>query len=153
MLSCLALTITGCKDESDTQKPVINLIEPVEGDVIKIGSEHGVHFEAEFSDNEALASYKISVHPNFDGHQHAILRSGAVDFEFDKSWLLYDDDNPEPKNVSVHHHEIKVPEDATPGAYHLMVYCTDKAGNQSYLALNVVLSHEGDDDDGHDDED
>ena len=28
-----------------------------------------------------------------------------------------------------------------------MVYCTDAAGNESYVARNIVLSHDGEDDD------
>jgi hypothetical protein len=132
----------GCKEDSDTTKPVIHLIEPAEGDVLQIGDEDGVHFEVEFSDNEMLASYKVNFHPNFDGHTHALLpRAGesveTVDFEFEKSW------NISGKNAKIHHHEIKIPENATPGDYHLMVYCTDAAGNEAYIAVNVELSHEG----------
>lgn len=33
-----------------------------------------------------------------------------------------------------------IPADATPRNYHLMVYCTDVAGNESYIARNIVLS-------------
>ena len=44
------------------------------------------------------------------------------------------------KNVHVHHHDIVIPEDATPGDYHLMVYCTDAAGNETHIARNIVLS-------------
>jgi hypothetical protein len=142
-----ALATSGCKEDSDTQKPVINLIEPAEGDALKIGDEHGVHFEVEFTDNEALASYKVNIHPNFDNHTHASLRAGTVDFEFEKSWQLTDETNPNPKNKPVHHHEIKIPEDATPGAYHLTVYCTDKAGNEEHITVNIVLSHNVEDDD------
>lgn len=47
------------------------------------------------------------------------------------------------KNASIHHHEILIPANATPGNYHLMVYCTDAAGNEAHLARNVVLSTEG----------
>jgi hypothetical protein len=147
-LAICAIAWNGCKEDSDTVRPVINLIEPAEGDTLQIGGEHGVHFEVEFSDNEALASYKVNIHPNFDGHTHA-MRSSAetVDFEFEKSWTISG------RNAAVHHHEIKIPEEATPGDYHLMVYCTDVAGNESYIAVNVVLSHEAGEDHDHDDED
>ncbi|MDR2691218.1 MAG: DUF4625 domain-containing protein [Dysgonamonadaceae bacterium] len=144
----LAIILNGCKEDSDTEKPVIKLEEPAEGDTLQIGGDHGVHFEAEFSDNEALASYKVDIHHNFDGHTHA-MRSSAetgetVDFEFNRSWAISG------RNVPIHHHEITIPENAPPGDYHLMVYCTDAAGNESYIAVNVVLSHEAGDD--HDDE-
>ena len=33
--------------------------------------------------------------------------------------------------------------DAAPGDYHLMVWCTDAAGNQTEVARNIVLSADG----------
>ncbi|GHU88917.1 hypothetical protein FACS1894155_04770 [Bacteroidia bacterium] len=129
-------------NDSDTTKPVINLIEPEEGATLKIGDEHGIHFELELSDNMILKSYKADIHPNFDGHGHSAplksTSSETVDFHFNKSW-----DVPGQKNVNIHHHEIVIPANATPGNYHLMIYCTDAAGNESYLARNIILSTEG----------
>jgi hypothetical protein len=133
-----------CREDSDTTKPVILMEEPAEGDILQIGGEHGVHFEVEFSDNEMLASYKVNIHPNFDNHSHTRAASETVDFEFDRSWSLSG------KNAAVHHHEIMIPENATPGAYHLMVYCTDAAGNEAHVALGVELSHEAGEDHDHD---
>jgi hypothetical protein len=145
------LTVNSCKDENgDTTKPVINLIEPEDDDLLQIGDEYGVHFEAEFEDNEMLASYKVDIHPNFDNHSHAVTKGEAetVDFNFEQSW-----DISGKKNTSVHHHEIIIPENATPGHYHLMVYCTDAAGNESYIARDVELSHEAGEEHEHEDED
>ncbi|MDR2622785.1 MAG: DUF4625 domain-containing protein [Dysgonamonadaceae bacterium] len=140
---CLAafspIVLNSCKEDSDVEKPVITLIEPAEGDALQIGGEHGVHFEAEFSDNEMLASYKVNIHPDFDDHTHARTRASSeptVDFEYEQSWTISG------KNASIHHHEITIPENATPGDYHLMVYCTDAAGNESHIAVDVELSHE-----------
>jgi hypothetical protein len=149
LTALFSIAFITCKDD-DTTKPTINLIEPAEGDSLQIGGEHGVHFEAEFSDNEMLASYKVDIHPNFDDHAHAKTKAAeqTVDFEFNKSWK----DISGKKNAPVHHHEIKIPADATPGRYHLMVYCTDAAGNETYVTVNIVLSHdagEDDDDDEH----
>ncbi|MDR0725866.1 MAG: DUF4625 domain-containing protein [Prevotellaceae bacterium] len=142
------LTFTGCdkNEESDTTKPVIKLIEPEEDDVLKIGAD--VHFEAEFEDDKMLASYKVNIHPNFDGHSHAVTKgeTETVDFEFEKSWTISG------KNTSIHHHEIVIPENATPGHYHLMVYCTDAAGNESYIAVDIELSHEGEEHEHEEDE-
>ena len=120
-------------EDGDTEKPVINLIEPMEGDVLKIGSD--IHFEMELSDNVMLKSYKVEIHSNFDGHVHVRSIASTVDFTFNKSW-----DIPQ-KNAAVHHHEIEIPENTTPGNYHLVVYCTDVAGNESHIARNIILSH------------
>jgi hypothetical protein len=149
LTAIFSITFVACKEDSDTTKPEINLIEPADDDVLQIGGEHGVHFEAEFSDNEMLASYKVDIHPNFDNHGHAATKdaTGIVDFEFEKTWTLSG------KNQAIHHHEIEIPENATPGHYHLMVYCTDAAGNESHIAVDIELSHEAGEDHDHEDED
>ena len=46
-------------DEGDTVKPVINLLEPEEGAVLKIGDANGVHFEMDIADNEAIAPIRL----------------------------------------------------------------------------------------------
>ncbi|MFR8836740.1 MULTISPECIES: DUF4625 domain-containing protein [Bacteroides] len=130
------------KEDSDTTKPVIDLHEPAEGQALLIGSKKGVHFEMDLSDNIMLKSYKIDIHNNFDHHSHGRTRAeGGIPFVFNRS---YDVSNK--KNVHIHHHDIVIPADATPGDYHLMVYCTDAAGNETYIARNIVLSTTADED-------
>jgi hypothetical protein len=142
-------------DNGDTTKPVINLEEPADGDILQIG--HSVHFEGEFSDNEALASYRVNIHDNFDNH--GTHRSGGgedvVPFAFDSTWVISG------KNLPFHHHDIEIPETNKEGKayaegnYHFIVYCVDVAGNTSLVERDVVLSHEAgedhDDEDGHED--
>ena len=139
LMAISSLLFSSCdnNDDGDTTKPVINLIAPEEGAILKIGSEYGVHFMVELSDDIMLKSYKVDIHNNFDGHGHTKVASNTVDFTFNKSWDVSG------KNTSIHHHEIKIQANATPGNYHLMVFCTDAAGNESYIARNIVLDHEG----------
>ena len=92
----------------------------------------------DLSDDVMLKSYKIDIHNNLDHHSHGGTRAegeGGVPFVFNRSY-----DVSGKKNVHVHHHDIVIPEDATPGDYHLMVYCTDAAGNETYITRNIVLS-------------
>lgn len=125
-------------DDADTTKPVIDLHEPEDGEEILIGDEHGMHIEMDLSDNEQLSSYKINIHNNFDGHEHPAKAAAAGEvFEITK---VYDISGL--KNTHIHLHDIIIPETAAPGKYHLMVYCTDKAGNETYVARNIVLSHD-----------
>lgn len=128
-------------DEGDTVKPVINLLEPEEGVVLKIGDANGVHFEMDIADNEAIASYKINIHNNFDGHSHTRASEGGTTkpFAFERTYT----DKAGQKQARVHNHDIKIPADATPGNYHLMVYCLDRSGNETYVARNIVLSTTG----------
>ena len=53
------------EDEGDTIKPVIDLLEPEEGAILRIGSSHGVHFEM-----------NLHLHKNTSlilGHFYAVL--------------------------------------------------------------------------------
>lgn len=132
------------KEIADVTKPVIHLIEPAEGDSLLIGDPNGVHFDVELSDDVMLKSYKVNIHSNFNGHTHTAIATkvATTDFSYNKVWSLTGQ-----KNAKIHHHEIIIPEDATPGEYHLMVYCTDEAGNESYVAREIILSHDGEEHD------
>lgn len=128
-----------CDDSGDTTPPVISLTAPAEGAILKIGSD--IHFDMEISDNDMLKSYSVDIHDNFNNHGHTSLKSDNITtkpFQFNKSWDVSGN-----KNKHVHHHEIVISEDATPGNYHLMVFCTDAEGNETYIARNIVLSHNG----------
>ena len=78
------------EDEGDTIKPVIDLLEPEEGAILRIGSSHGVHFEMNLHDNEAIASYKINIHNNFDGHSHTRASEAGITkpFTFERTYTL-----------------------------------------------------------------
>lgn len=127
-----------CSDSeaSDTTKPVIMLNEPAEGEVLTIGSEEGAHFDMELEDDVMLKSYHIEIHNNFDGHGHN-TRSGAETeaFVFNRTYDVSDR-----RTAHIHHHDIVIPANATPGNYHLMVYCTDASGNEARVARNIVLA-------------
>lgn len=153
LILALSATACGSDEDGDTTAPVINLIAPAEGTILKIGSE--IHFDMEVADNEMLRSYKVEIHNAFDGHGHGhdhnhAKAAEAIEtkpFSFQKDWDLSGK-----KDAKIHHHEIAIPADATPGKYHLMVYCTDLSGNESHVARNIELSitgEEGDHDHDH----
>lgn len=158
ILSILVLAftfiITSCskKEDTDTTLPTITLNEPEDGDSLRIGAD--VHFECDFQDDVMLGSYLIEIHNNFDGHSHKSTRAeGEVPFFFKKSYDLSG-----LRNSHEHHHDVVIPENTQEGKYHLVVYCTDAAGNQSLVARDIVLSHNAaehhhdhDDDDNHHD--
>ena len=136
-VATFALLFSCSKDDGDTTPPVINLIEPEEAAVLKIGSN--IHFAMELSDNDLLSSYLVEIHSNFDGHGHtkSVEDEETEVFYFKKSWDVSGE-----KNVNIHHHEIAIPENATSGNYHLMVYCTDVSGNESSVSRNIVLCND-----------
>lgn len=131
------LVLTSCSgdDHTDTTAPVITLYEPENGEALRIGSD--IHFECDFRDDVMLGSYMIEIHSNFDGHSHKVQSrsADAEPFFFKKSYDLST-----LRNTHVHHHDIVIPEHAHEGNYHLVVYCTDAAGNQSLVAREIILS-------------
>lgn len=140
----LALIFASCgSDEGDTTPPQINLIAPAEGAELVAGAN--LELVMDLADDEMLKSYKIEIHNNFNGHNHGgdydhdhakSLKSAeeaTEPFAIQKTWSLSE------KNVKVNHSEILIPEDATPGKYHLMIYCIDTSGNEAYVARNIVI--------------
>lgn len=134
----LAAFIYACdKTDDDTTKPAIELEEPADGDTMFIG--YDAHLEMELSDNVKLKSYKVDIHSAFDDHGHSKSATLDVAWTFTKSW-----DVSGMKNAHIHHHEITVPAtiNGSPiakGKYHFMVYCTDEAGNESYVVRDVIV--------------
>jgi hypothetical protein len=149
VLATLSVSLFNACDEGDTEKPVINLIEPEEGAQLAIGNDHGVHFEMKLSDNDALNSYRVEIHNNFDGHEHAALRSDEPDpFFYDSTFT----DVHGKKNADIHHHAIRIPVGVAEGDYHLVVYCLDLSGNEAHIARNVILTNDAVEED-HDEDD
>lgn len=140
LLLSIGVVLTSCsKDDKDTTKPQIMILEPSDDQVFYPGE--AIHFGAEFIDNEELSSYKIDIHPNEDGHDHKSTR-GEGEWIFQKSWQF----EAGKRNANIHHEEIVIPVevDGSPihtGDYHFLVYCTDKAGNESWIAISVEIQN------------
>lgn len=146
-LAAIALFLISCEEEAgDNTKPQIILIEPANDDTLAIGED--IHFEADFSDDVELRSYKIDIH-SAEGHEHKSTLEG--EFSYSHSWELVSGI----KETHQHHHEILIPEGVEEGKYHFMVYLLDRAGNESWVAIDVYLSadyHSDDDNHDHDDD-
>ncbi len=134
--------LTSCEKKGDTEPPTIELVSPANGDTLWVGS--GIHLDAEFSDNVELGSYKISIHSNFNDHSHKSAQqdNDHVAWNYQTTW----DFEPGSRNAHIHHHEVQVPNEldghgVATGKYHFMVYCVDKAGNESWVARSVVIAH------------
>ncbi|MCX7769124.1 MAG: DUF4625 domain-containing protein, partial [Flavobacteriales bacterium] len=53
----------------DRERPLIQLLNFPE-DTIWLHTGDTLHLTLRFTDNEALAQYKIDIHDNLDGHNH-----------------------------------------------------------------------------------
>lgn len=153
-LSVIGLFSLGaCSSDSsvDTEKPVIVLNAPVEGANLAVGVD--IHLDMIVSDNDALGSYNIDIHGDFDGHSHgdqaaslvkfvvtqndsSTENEGRTPFAFNKTW----NDIFGKRNDNVHHHEIVIPADAKRGEYHFVVKVLDQSGNQTMevRSINIV---------------
>jgi hypothetical protein len=130
LLGVAAVGFVACSDEeTDTEKPVIQLNEPADHADFHPGDE--IHFDAEFSDNVALKQFKIDIHWA-EGHDH---KSGQDD---DHEWSYEYIGDLDGRNQQVQMH-ILIPEDAKHGEYHFIVYCTDEAGNESFVAIEIEI--------------
>lgn len=155
-----AIAFTSCeKTEKDAQGPKIDLKAPTDHEAVKPGSD--IHFDAVLSDDTALKSYKINIHGAFDGHTHSAEARSADDaVAFEKTWTEADfiklGDEPiiGKKTANLHHHHIVIPKEINgkpikEGDYHFMIYCTDEAGNESFVAREIEISHSAEEHEHH----
>lgn len=158
LIALLTVTaFTACSDDDDSldsEKPVIMLNDPEEGEVFAIGED--LHFDIELTDNQGLASYKVDIHNNFDGHTHSTLPNNGINpinkqeadeepWSFNQTFQITGN----PRTFDAHEH-IQIPEGVAEGEYHLGIIVVDAAGNQEQAFVEIVLGHEHDHD--HDDD-
>lgn len=146
-LSLVLFTTSCSKDDDaiDTQAPEITIHEPHDGETIAPGGE--IHFDALFTDDAELASYKVEIHSSFDGHTHSVTKQESGQ---ENPWSYSEVFEMEPgqKSFTAHHH-LEVPAEIngapiSEGHYHFGVYVTDAAGNeaQAFLELHIEEGHE-----------
>lgn len=148
-LLAAVLILAACSsddDDVDTTKPVIEVIKPAAEE----GEEH-IHFhqgdtfdfEAKFTDNVALKSYKVNIHFG-EGHEHSVVMKSATEDDHDHIEWEYDADGDlEGTEDRAVISGIEIPENAEPGEYHLGVYCFDVAGNESIVWMELEVEEEG----------
>lgn len=140
-----ALGLTSCSDDDssdglDNQAPVVTIHEPTTDEAVAVGGE--VHLDVELIDDIELASYKIEVHNDFDGHDHD--RPFGVEQTIPWSLNQTQELDPGQTNYTIHQH-LEVPGNAAEGAYHLGIIALDQAGNQTeaYVTIIVGEDHSG----------
>ncbi len=142
-LVCLSTLLTcfyGCQ-EADTTAPNIIVSQPAQNDTIEAGEE--LCIQVTFTDDVALSSYKINIHPNFNGHKHAPRKmsqqseSKTEDLDLTLTSQLLND-TLTGRNC-FRDIDIDIPHNVTRGAYHLLIYCTDLAGNEAYVAQDLNI--------------
>lgn len=111
-------------------------MEPQDGAIVKIGDRGGLHFDMILEDDVMLDSYKLEVYENFGNFNPHKVDAATVDFLLDKTYDVFGRDK-----ARVHHHDVQIPANTTPGYYHFIVTCKDAAGNESSVIRNVMLKN------------
>lgn len=153
VLFVAAVFLTSCSSDDDaapdTQKPTISIVEPHNDEEIAPGGE--LHFEAVFTDNVELESYKIEIHDDFDDHTHAQLKSShdLNPWSYEEVFQI-----PEGQTNFEAIQHIDIPsmfngEAISEGIYHLGVYVTDTSGNEEQAFVSIHIEHDEDEDHDH----
>lgn len=151
----VSLFVASCSEDDDatidTEAPEITIVEPHNEEEVAPGGE--IHFDAIFTDNVELASYKVEVHNAFDDHTHSVVKQEEHQ---DNPWSYNEVFTiPAGQTSFEAHHHISVPaeingEPVSEGHYHFGVYVTDAAGNESQAFLELHLEAGDEDHDDHD---
>jgi len=108
--------ISACKSNV---YPTIQLHAPEAGTEFLVG--YDVHFVAMLSDSLGLKSYSIKI-------------TGDKGELYGNTWDL-----PEVKEMMLHHHEIFISGDTTPGFYTFTLSCTNTSKNESVVERGVSI--------------
>ena len=137
IMTFLAISfLSACdNDDVDTTKPHVEIISPENQTHYHAGDEF--RLKALITDNEALASWKVSVHYNADGHTH---KSASILAEEEVEWQQDWSANMEAGLASFELVQtITVPANAKHGQYHLGVFALDKSGNEQVVFIEIEV--------------
>ena len=145
-------------DDKDMTPPTITdrgiTANPINCQVYHPGDT--IAFRYLFEDNEALGSYNIEIHNNFEHHSHSTeandhegtecshdshahatdeeLNSGATLWTFSQDYAI-----PEGLLVYKAANDIVIPRNVSHGDYHFMIRLTDRAGWQQLKAIAIII--------------
>lgn len=141
LLGILFLTVSCSSDDDngqDTTPPVVSIIEPHDHDAFGTGDIMSI--EINFSDNQALGSYKIEIHHD-DGHTHDV-ESSQGEWSYIEEGTLSGTDDTVLSEVEIPDFINEMPIEE--GDYHFGVYALDAAGNETVVWQVIVIGEHGD---------
>jgi len=144
-----SLFIASCSSDNDSvrdeERPTItinyNAGFPQACETLQRGETYT--FTARVTDNQALASYSLDLHHNFDHHTHDD-QGATCDLEPVKTAvnpLIYMEnfslaDRPTEYEIQI---EVSIPEDIDTGDYHCSYSVTDETGWQSRTSVDIKI--------------
>jgi len=109
--------------------PTITLEAPEEGSEFYPGND--IHFSAILEDSRGLVSYQIEVNCISEDENNSL---DAVPFSYQDTWELSNE-----KEAYLHHHDVIIPQDAALGRYLFTLSCTNRAGKEARVSVNVGI--------------
>ncbi|GAA5219708.1 DUF4625 domain-containing protein [Membranihabitans marinus] len=148
LLSFLLFSISCSKDESitkDEEKPTItiNYSDGFPKACAELSRGQSYNFKAMVSDNEALASYSLDIHHNFDQHTHDDQgeecelypkKSSVNPLIFLENYTIEGGTRNYEININVN-----IPDDIDVGDYHCSYSVTDETGWQSRTSIDIKI--------------
>ena len=130
------LYTTGCvKKDTDTTPPVADILTPVNGQQFPVNCDScGILLNAELTDDVLLSEYKIEIHSAAGHGSHvSLLRASTTVWAFDTIVSLAGKSN---ATIDL---SILLKNVSDTGAFHFLLYVTDKAGNEVLEERDIVL--------------
>lgn len=124
----IAFIFQACSN--DSEKPVITINEPSNGEIFNVGTE--IHIDFTITDNDELNQFKIDIHGSHDGHTHGKLAEILPAFD---TIII---ENVTGNNINRHIH-VDIPSGIWPGPYHVIIYATDKSGNEGMEEVDITI--------------
>lgn len=125
-------------DDVDTTKPIIEIQSPADDAHFHAGDDFDL--TALITDNDELASWKIDIHFNDNGHVHQKSASASADEEVKVEWQESWSGSIEAGLASFElSRTITIPANAEHGEYHIGVYALDKSGNEQVTFIGIEV--------------
>lgn len=143
----LLLISCSSSDDStiDEEKPIIS-VNYAEGfpqtcETLERGETYA--FRARVTDNEALASYSLNIHHNFDHHTHddqgAQCELGAIKEALNPLLFIGNHTIENGQTSYEINISVTIPDDVDPGDYHCSYSVTDQTGWQSRTSVDIKI--------------
>ena len=145
----LIVLISACSSDDsldkDDEKPTIGINYnggfPQACEILQKGETYT--FKAQVTDNQALASYSLNIHHNFDHHTHddqgaqcdlEAVKQASNPFLFTENYFIANGGTTYEINI-----ELTIPTDIDDGDYHCSFSVTDETGWQSRTSVDIKI--------------
>lgn len=134
------------KDDIDEEKPTIDISfsEAFPTNCATIQRGGYLFFKVKFSDNQALGSYSVDIHHNFDHHSHSTEGENCtldpIKAAVQPLLIINNYPIPEGSTQFTATESIAIPSSVDIGDYHFMYKLTDASGWQTIKSFSIKIT-------------